>query len=372
MSPAQSRVSAWQIGLLVFVLSLCLTPFDLPALLVPRMGARSAWWGMLPALFVGLWGIAVAVALSRRSTGRSLDRTVLAAMGPVAGYSYLVALTALFVFSVPGCLLVFGPAAHDDLLPRVPIAFVAVMVACVGVYAARSGPETIGRCAEALAPFLVVGLAGIYAPMVGLHLSFARVLPVHPPTWSQWISPQVAGATGTIRGFLPLLVLGPAIAGQVPALRFGLASTLAWLLIVLSLIMPVVIFNGPLVREFNFPFLAAEATIGWHWLPLRSLVDLTLLIWCAVTFLVFSTYLWMAGWLLRQLIPALPRRGPVEVLGVGAAVVASVPFSAATFHAMFIAWNVGVILLGVVVPTGLLLLAGRSVPAPVPSGGADT
>ena len=366
MKTTHPRVSAWQVGLLVFILSLCLTPFDLPSLLIPRMGPRSAWWGELPALAVGLWGIAVVTALSRRALGRTLDRTVLAAMGPVAGYAYLAALTGLFLFSVPGCLLVFAPAAHDDLLPRLPIAFVAVMVAAVGAYAARSGPETIARCAEALAPLLVGGLLGIYVPLVGTHLGFGRLLPLRLPTWSQWLSPQVVGATGTIRGFLPLLVLGPLMAGKPSAIRFGLASTLAWLLIVLAVIIPVVVFSGPLVREFSFPFLATETTVGWHWLPLRSLVVLTLLIWCVVTFLVFSTYLWMAAWLLRRLIPALPRRGPVEVLGACGAVVGSVP----TFHTMFITWNIGVVLLGVFVPTGILLFGRRSMPTRVSSRGS--
>ena len=368
MRTAPSRVSAWQTGLLVFILSLCLTPFDLPNLLMPRLGARSAWWGALPALVVGLWGIAVATALARRASGRPFDRTVLATMGPLPGYLYLAALTALFLFSVPGCLLVFAPAAHNDLLPRLPLAFVAVMVAGVGVYAARSGPETIARFAETVAPFLGLGLLGIYGPLVAMHLRVGHLLPLQGPTLSEWFSPPVAGATGTIRGFLPLLVLGPLMRRQVPAGRFALASALAWLLILLALVVPVIIFHGPLAGQFTFPFLAAEATVGWEWLPLRSLVELTLLVWCTVTILVFSTYLWMACWLLREMIPALPRRGLVEVLGAGAAVVASIPFSEATFHTMFISWNVGVIAFGVLVPTGILLWGGRSEPSRLPSG----
>ena len=372
MSAAHARLSWWQVLLLVFPLSLCLTPFDLPALLMPRLGARSAWWGALPALAVGMWGIAVASTLARRSRGRTLDRIVLAALGPVLGYPYLAALVALFLFSVPGCLLVFGPAAHGDLLPRVPVAFVAVMVAAVGTYAARSGPETIARCAETLSPLLAAGLLGIYVPLVVFHLRIAGLLPVQVPTWSEWLSPQVAGAAGTIRGFLPLLVLGPLLAQRAPAGRFALASALAWVLVAGALVLPVLVFDAPLVRQFSFPFLAAEATVGWHWLPLRSLVGVTLLVWYAVTFLVFSTYLWMAAWLLRRLIPALPRRGAVEVLGAGAAVVASLPLPEATFHALFIAWNIGVVVLGVLVPTGILMLGGRSVPARAPAGESGT
>ncbi len=369
MSAAQPRLSSWQILLLVFTLSLCLTPFDLPALLIPRLGARAAWWGALPALGVGLWGIAVATALARRAHGRSLDRIVLLALGPAVGYVYLAALTLLFLFSVPGCLLVYGPAAHGDLLPRLPIAFVAVMVAAVGTYAARSGPEAIARCAEALAPLLAAGLLGIYGPLAAFHLRLGALLPLRPPTGAQWLSPQLAGATGTIRGFLCLLVLGPMLARRPPATRLALAAVLAWALVVAALVLPLAVFGAPLVTQFNFPFLAAEATIGWHWLPLRSLVGVTLLVWYALTFLVFATYLWMAAWLLRRLIPALPRRGPVEVLGAMAAAVASLPLPEPTFHALFIAWNIGVVVLGVLVPTGILMRGGRTAPPRAPAGG---
>ena len=359
MSPASAKLSWWQILLLVFILSLCLTPFDLPGLLIPPLGARSAWWGVLPALAVGIWGVAVAAALGSRFPGQTLDRTVRSVLGPTLGYAYLAALTGLFLFSVPGCVLVFGPAAQQSLLPRLPVAFVAVMVAGVGTYAARSGPETVGRCAEALAPFLAVGLLAIYIPLTVLHLRPGRLLPLQLPSWSAWLSPQVAGATGTIRGFLPLLVMGPFLARRVPTGRFALASGLAWLLIIGSLVLPVTLFGGPLVRQFSFPMLAAESTMGWNWLPIRSLVELTLLVWYGVTFLVFSTYLWMAGWLVRRLIPVLPRRGPIEVLGLGAGILASVHFSELTFQIMFEVWNIAVVVLGVLVPTGILLLVSR-------------
>ena len=368
MRAASPSLSWWQILLLVFILSLCLTPFDLPGLLMPLLGPRSAWWGVLPALAVGMWGITVASALVNRFPGRTMDRTVLSVLGPTLGYAYLAALTGLFIFSVLGCLLVFGPAAQQSLLPRLPVAFVAVMVAGVGTYAARSGPEAVARCAETLAPFLAVGLLVIYVPLAVIHLRPGGLLPLRPPAWSAWLSPQMAGATGTIRGFLPLLVLGPLLARRVPTGRFALAAGLAWLLIVGALVLPVLLFGGPLVRQFSFPMLAAESTIGWRYLPSRSLVELTLLVWYALTFLVFATYLWMAGWLVRRLIPALPRRGPVEFLGLGAAIMASVHFSELTFQVMFEFWNVGVVVLGVLVPTGILLLASRRSARPAGPG----
>ncbi len=324
------RMSSWQILLLVFALSLCLTPFDLPTILMPHLGARAAWWGEVPAIAAGLWGTAVAWGLCRRFHGHPLDQTVLAVLGPYLGYPYLAALALLFYASVPACLLVFGPAAHSDLLPRLPVAYVAVMVAATGTYAAHSGAEAIARSAEVLAPLLAVGLVIIYVPLF-FHAQFGRLLPVQPPPWGAWWSAQVLGATGTIRGFLPLLVLGPLTAMPPSGGRLALASALAWLLIIAALVLPVAIFDARLAPQFGFPFLAAAATVAWRWLPLRSMVGMTLLVWYAVTFLVFSTYLWMTSALLARLAPRLPRKVAALILGATAAVVASLRGSGSDF-----------------------------------------
>ena len=358
MTSGTSRVSPWQITVLVFTLSLCMTPLDLPALLLPHLGPRNAWWGTLPALPIGLWGTAAAAALGRRFPGRALDRTAVAVLGPAAGYPYLVALIALFLFSTPACLLVFAPAAQGALLPRLPAAFVAIMVAATGTYAARSGPESVARSAEAFVPFLGAGLLAVYIPLL-FTTHFGRLLPVRVPAWPTWWSGPVLGASGTIRGFLPLLVLGPLAARPTSGRPVVAASIAAWVLILASVVFPVAIFDAPLVQRFAFPFLSAEDSIGWRFLPLRSFISLTLVVWYVVTFVVFSTYLWMAAWLLRRLVPALPRRGPVEVLGAAAALVASIPFSEHTFHVMFITWDIAVVILGVLVPTLMVILSRR-------------
>jgi spore germination protein KB len=357
------RLSPWQLVVLVFVLSLCLTPFDLPALLMPRLGARAAWWGELPALGAGLWGLGSASALSRRFHSQPFPRTVLTILGPYGGYPYLILLTALYFVSTFGCLLVYAPATQGELLPRLPVAFVAVMLAAVGTYAARSGAETVARTAEVLAPLLAAALPAIFLPLLS-NTRPGRLLPLRPPRPAVWLSAPVLAATGTVRGFLLLLVLGPLTREPVPWGPLALAATLAWVLILAAVALPVAIFAAPLTKQLRFPFLAASATIAWRWLPLHSLSSITLLIWYANTFLVFSTYLCMAGTLLHAMLPRLRRDLGVLLLGTAAATIASLPLAEETFQALFILWNAAVLVLGVLVPTAMLLVVARRDPTP--------
>lgn len=354
MKGTRWRISRWQLLLIVFTLSLCVTPFALPPLLVPVLGARAAWLGTLPAFGVGLWGIAVTATLAARFPGQSVDRLAIRLLGPVFGYIYLAALAALFLAGAPANLLVYTGAAHAAMLPHLPRAYVAILVAAVGTYAARSGPETIARCAGVLAPLLLGGLAAIYLPLL-LEAHFGVLLPLRPLAWRQWLSPPVLGASGTIRGFLPLLVLGPLTTPSITKGPLLGANALAWVLVVAAVMLPVTIFDAPLAREMSLPLLAAEGTMAWHWLPLRNLVPLVMLVWYVITFVVFATYLWMGAWLLERLLPFLPRRGPALAFGVAAAVGGSFDLEEPTVRAVFITWNVAVVVLGVLMPTALCL-----------------
>lgn len=359
MTDSPVRISQWQMLLLVFALSLGVDPFKLPSLLMQRLGARAAWWGDLPAVVVGLWGIAVAAKLSRRFHGQPVSTTALTTLGPYLGYPYLAALIALCLGRVSSCVLVFAPVAHADLLPRLPLALVSLMIAFVGMYAAYSGVEPIARIAEVLAPLFLVGLAAIYAPLAFLG-RFGHLLPLRPPAWSAWLSPVALSAAGTVRGFVPLLILGPLTAEPPTGGRLALATTLAWLLVIASIFLPLALFGARLTPQFRYPFLAAVSALSWHWLPVRNLVSLTLFTWYGIVLLVFSTNLWMATWLLGQLAPALSRTVLTVAFTLAVALAASLPRPEATLRSIFMSWDIGDVVLGVLVPTGIWLLARRT------------
>lgn len=303
----------------------------------------------------------MAVGLARRTGGQPFDRTVVRGLGRFAGYPYLVLLAVLLAAGAPANLLVFTGVAHLVLLPYLPRAYVAVPAAAVGTYVAYAGSEAVARAAEVLAPFLAVGLFVIFAgPFFNAHLQ--RLLPLSGLSPAQWLSPPVLATLGTIRGFLPLLVLGPFCSTRPRARDLGLAATAAWSLITVSVVLPVAIFAAPLAGRLRYPFLAAEGTVGWSWLPLRNIVSLTLLVWYGVVFIVFATYLWLGSWLLQRLFPRLPWAPLVVILGAASAAGASLPLTVSAVRGMFITWNLGVVALGLLVPTVLWFRRAHAAP----------
>jgi len=372
--PVRWRISSGQMLLLIFAMSLCVTPFALPELLISALGARPAWLGTVAALGGALWGTTAAAALARRFHGRPFDQCVIGLLGPYVGRVYLAGLAALFLTGAPAQLVAFTSVVRQELLPFLP-GVAPFMAVAVGLYLARSGPEAIGRLAAALAPIVAAGLLVIYVPPV-VRSHFGVFLPLRGLAWRQWWSEPVVAAAGTIRGFLCLLVLGPAVARKPSAGRTVAVAVLAWALVAAAVVVPVAIFDAPLVEQMALPFLSSVSTTTWGWLPVRELAPFTVLIWYAITLIVVATYLWMGLWLLERLLPFLPRRGPLWVVAAAmavAAAAASTELSEPAFRAMFMAWNVAVVGLGVLAPTGLCLLrgAGRTPRAGRPGQGRE-
>jgi hypothetical protein len=359
-TPGRWRISRGQLHLIVFALSLCVTPLILPEVLISPLGARAAWLGTLPALGGALWGIAVAVALARRLHGQRFDRGVVGLIGPFAGGIYLAALAALFVTGAPLQLATFTNSARVDVVPYLPGA-TALMGAGVGLYLARSGPEAIARLATTLAPIVAVGLVVIYGPLFA-EVHFGVFLPLRDLSWRQWHSEPVLACTGIVRGFLGVLVLGPAVAEKPSVGQTLGVAAVAWVLVAASVVLPVAIFDAPLAQLLAAPFLDATSTTTWQWLPVRELAPITLLFWYCIVLIVFATYLWLGVSLMEQLLPFLPRRGTIWVVGAGAATAAllmDLKLGEPVLRSVFMAWNLAVAGLGIVVPTGLCLLPGR-------------
>jgi hypothetical protein len=350
------RMSRWQVLLLVFTLGVCVSPFDAATIFVPVLGARGTWWGVVPMLAGGLLGILVVSTLVRRFHGIPLDQAVQGILGPVVGFAYLAVLALLLLTAAPVNLAVFVSTAHAVMLPRLPHAYGAVMVGLTGVYAAACGPEAIGRCVSVLAPAMLVGLAAVFLPLpLESHLGF--LLPVQVPTRTEWLSPPVLAGAGLVRGFLPLLVLGPFTRQPVATGRAVLLNTLAWLLVAAAVVLPVAIFDAPLDHQMSLPFLSAEETLYWRWLPIRNLAPVTLLLWYMVSFITFATYLWMGTWLVRRLFPALPDQWTTVVLGIGGVAAGSLDVAKPSVHTALVFWNLAVVVLGVLVPAALCLLS---------------
>jgi hypothetical protein len=351
------RISPWQLVVLVFTLGLCVTPFAYPERVDEVLG-RSAWIPGVAATAVGIWGTAVALGLARRFPGVPFDRAVRDLLGPALAYPYLAALAALFLAGAPANLRIFTGVAGSRALPYLPLVYPAVLVGGTGVLAAYGGADVIARTAEALAPFAGLGLVFVFAaPLYNAHLGY--LLPLGTVGWSAQAARPALTALGTVRGFLPLLILGP-LCRPLPRARGLLAaSASAGLLVTVSLALPVAVFGAPFARTLLYPFLSAVGTVGWNWLPTQRLVELTLLVWQAVAFVVFATYLWLGAWLLRRLVPALPWTFLVLAAGTAGVLAAALDPPSRLWNTAVDVWNGAVLLLGVIVPTALWGLSAR-------------
>jgi hypothetical protein len=339
------RLSPWQLVVLVFALGLCVTPFSYAERLDATLG-RQAWWPGLGATLVGVAGVWPALALARAFPGHPLDRTARRVLGPALGPAYCATLAALFLTGAAATLQIFVALLGTRALPYLPLAYPAVVVGGVGLLAAASGPEAVARTAEALAPLVVLGLGFIFlAPLANAELGNLR--PLGPVPWARLATPGVLAALGTVRGYLPLLVLAPFCRPRPRAMGVAAAQAAAGLAVTASLALPVAVFGAPFAGTLLYPFLSAVGTVGWSWLPTQRLVELTLLVWQGIACVVFATYLW----------PDLPWTALVLCLGGAAIAATAVPLPPGFLHHAVDAWNLAVLGLGILVPAGLWAVA---------------
>jgi spore germination protein KB len=360
VSDGTYRLSPWQMAVLTFILSLCVTPFGFPGIVDRQLG-RYGWLAAVPATAIGLWGTLLAVDLSRRFPGRPFDRIAVDLLGPIPGFAYVGALALLMAAGAAVNLQIWASVDAATELTHLPLAYPAVMTAGLGVLAVHYGPEVVARVAEVLAPFIGAGLAAIFlSAFADAHPG--RLLPLGDVPWSRFLSPDLLAAGGTIRGFLVLLVLGPFCRPRPRAGPLCAVAAGAGTLVAASLALPVLLFGAGFTAELRYPFLTAVGTITWQWLPVHHLVVVTMMVWHAIALVVFAAYLWLGAWLLRRLWPRLPWL--VAVLGLAAVDVtaAAWPTPGDLAHAGISLWNDAVVLLGVVTPTLLWLRARQHPP----------
>jgi len=356
---ASFRLSRRQVTLLVFLITVCVTPFTYDSVLLLYLD-RQAWLGLVPALAVGLLGCAVAGTLAARFPGRSIVEYVPEILGPVAGRAFLLLLGLVLLAGAPGNLHVFARVVRFSELPRTPPFWIAALIVPIVGYACYGGPEVIARASEVLAPFVLLGLAVIYfAPIVGTVVP-ARLAPTHPFPWASYWLPAVSSSLGTVRGFLALLVLGGS-ADEPERLRGPamIATACAWVLLALSVALPVAVLGAGFSAELRYPILGVTGTISFRWLPFQRITAITILVWQMLMYTVLAFYLWSG---VLVLCAALGIRNWRPWLLVGAAVavyLGGVPLSPPTSRDVVDLWNFAVLAMGVVLPASLLLLGGE-------------
>jgi spore germination protein KB len=351
---ASFRLSRRQVTLLVFAVTICVTPFTYDSVLLLYLG-RQAWLGLLPALAVGLVGCGVAGALAARFPGRNVTEYAQEALGPWAGRLFLLLLGLVLLAGAPANLHAFARVIHFAELPRTPPYYITALMTAIVAYACYGGPEVIARASEVLAPLVVAGLAAIYlGPLATVKV--ARLAPLQPFPWSAFWLPMVLSALGTARGFLCLLIVGGA--AREPDRLWGpamAATAAAWVLLALSVVLPVAVLGADLAQQMRYPLLGVTGTISFRWLPFQRITSLTVLIWQMLMYSVLAFYLW-AGVFVLCAACGIRNWRPWLMAGAGlTAYLGGMPLSPPATRWGIDAWNFAVVAAGVVLPAPLLL-----------------
>lgn len=355
------RLSQWQLTVVTFLTTLGVTPFTFDSAVLEHLH-RNAWLALLPSLGFGLLGTVVALRLLARFPGQSIVDYAPRALGPWAGRLYLALLGILLLGGAPMNLHVLTRIVAFTELPNTPTFATAGAMVAVLAYSCYFGPEVFSRVAEVLAALIALGLAVIFIAPLATVVP-ARLLPVGGFAWQQFLTPSVSYAWGAVRGFLCLLTLGGMV-NKVQGMpsRAILAVLVAWLLLEMSLLLPVAVLGSGLAQEVHYPFIAVTGTISLRWLPFQRLTTVTILMWQCVMYVVLAFYLWSGAYLLTSACGSTRWRFWLMPAAVLTTYLAGMRPPAHLLQTLAEGWNYGVIIIGIGA-SAALLVAARARPA---------
>ena len=356
MNPGPVRLSAAQAGWLVFYLTLGLTPFTAAELVDGAMG-RWAWASIVPGWTAGLLGLLAVAVLRRRRPQSSALEYAPALFGRQVGWLYLLVLGLVLaagaVLTLHTLLVVLGLT----LAAETPQWLLALILTALAGYAAFFGPEVIARVGEIMLILVLPGLAFTLG-VPWINAEPGRLVPMAAVPWSVLLGNwRLTAALGFCHGFLPLLVLAPAVTGPGAVRNSIVAHALAGILLLVALALPVAVLGLALAARLHFPLLEAVGTLAWRSVPFQRLGQLAVLVWQIVALIALSTYLWLAaavgGWLFaggrwRPLVPAL---------GTAVVAVISLGLRGGTWLAGIAIWHGLVVAVGVLGPLSMALAA---------------
>jgi hypothetical protein len=316
------RISGWQLGLVVFVTSMCLTPFGY-ADLHAHLG-RAVWLGC--ALQAALCATAAAgiLRLKSLSGGCPIGGVADAVFGRWAGAVYTL-LLALYLVSWPpiGTITVATSLVQSGLVPLAPAWLVALPMLAVAAYGAWFGAEAIARLTE-LASWVIV-------PVIAIVATVPWTLAQSALRWPPWpahaltITPEVLGYGMALRGIALVLVLPPVGgAPSRPSRPVVIALAAAWLATSLLFVLPHALFPPSGLSVLVNPMLSAMDAVPTRAVATHSLLAVVTPVWFAIGALITAAASWGAASLTLQAFHAAPSRWPLLIV-VGAQLVSALP-----------------------------------------------
>jgi hypothetical protein len=305
MTARAPRLTGWQVFLLVYTTSFCVTPFDFQPL--HRDLGRFIWVACLAQLTVVALATLIAERLATRLAGRGIGEAARAAFGPWGGAAFLLLLAVyVFIWGPLGNLMTLVQMVNGFMLPLTsPLLLSAVAMASAG-YGAYLGLAVVVRAVEVVGWIVLPAtvLLTVIPYLTGVHVD--RLLPLAGATLP--IGPLFFAYALGLRGFvLPIALLGRLRKGPTLTHALWAGSLGAWVLVSLLVLLPHLIFAEAGLAGLPFPTLSALDTVNAAAFGLQSFLPITYAVWYMLSWTVLASSLAVAGHLVAEAVGAASR-----------------------------------------------------------------
>ena len=341
----RSELSPLSLGVMSFVLSLCVTPLQYPGFWLGSLGT-AAVAAPVAASLVGIAGTLVAARFAHQVGDVRAWRR--------GGGVLAVALAAVVLAGGAENMAIYARVAGAVQTTHFPLYYDVAFVLAGAAWAGYFGAEGAGRAVTTIFPLLVIGLAGVYVwPLGNVD---ARNLFGPQPALATGADLVTWTSLGVVRGYLVLLVWGGRVRDLKAACRAVLwGVSVAGALIALSVVLSVAVFGLPEAVLLRYPFTAVTGTLHLQWFPTSSLEALVMVVWQLVAFGTTAVYVALACDLLGAAWRGLDRRLALAAAAAAFAL-AGLDVPSSTIDVGAVAFNTGVLLVCLAVP-GIWLLA---------------
>lgn len=273
---SRPRLSAWSVGSVAFVVTICTTPVSLGHVVLKEAGYGTLPWMTLAAL-LGLLGVYLNTELIERGLSPWAERVRYYLRFPRALF-YLIGASAM--------LNVWLNLLAKTELPSTPRIVASLLTLLPALYALRLGVELTTR---------VIGMIGLVVLPAFLLLILGD-LPSMEPAYLlpapfgegtlPWIWPMMLFAP---RGYDVLPALGPHVSSPVRTAAFvGVGA--GGLLVLISMVMPQLVFGLSVARQLPTPFLSTIGAITSPYFPFQRIAFISIIIWQMITFSIVTAY----------------------------------------------------------------------------------
>ncbi|REE89008.1 spore germination protein KB [Paenibacillus taihuensis] len=260
MIPAAEKISATQLGLILFTFVISTINLTVPGQMV-MFAKQDAWLSVLPSALTGLITIWIMTTLAHRYPGLTIIEYGTKIMGKWFGAFLALNYIYYWYVSISTITLQHTAFITTLLLPRSPMLVGCATMLLLCAFAAVAGIEVIGRCNQFLTPLLMLFILPI------LILAIKDANPNYlRPVLGDGIKPVLQGA------FLPagaymnqLFILGwllPYLNQPKLDRKLSLMALGSIAFIILSIVSLSIMVLGPLTGKLTYSFLSVIQYVG--------------------------------------------------------------------------------------------------------------